>query len=169
MEDPTFSDTISFIWLSDTLSGFILCTNNRSSPEERPQSLPQEKIWKTLTPQLQHKKWWEQNWCHTIKKCDLVPYIHTQLCRLAEEQNTVTLVLNYLKFLHPFRGKKKKKVLICLKYELSLQLKKEKKINPKKPSTTGQIFSGTNFLHTINQSKWEGESRSEEDPQHLNY
>lgn len=65
MEDPTFSEIISFIWLSDSQFIwlpvkflFILCTNNHFLPRRKAtksSSWEKEKYKQTLTPQLQHK------------------------------------------------------------------------------------------------------------------
>lgn len=86
MEDPTFSELISFICLSD--SQFIWLPVLNSVPTT---VLPQKKGHKDFLrrkqkkpehPQIQHKNRWEQNLSSHDIKCELVPYIQTQLCRL---------------------------------------------------------------------------------------
>lgn len=53
-------------------------------------------------------------------------------------------------------------MLICLKYESSLQLEKQKKERQQNPQNRQQLNIFWHKVPAHHQSKWEGESRSEE-------
>lgn len=70
------------------------------------------------------------------KKCDFVPYIHTQLCRL--EENRTRWLWCWIKWNFCIFSEEKK-VLVCLKYESSLQLEKQKKERQQNPQNRQQL------------------------------
>lgn len=170
MEDPTFSDIISFICLSD--SQFIWLPVNFFLYSVPTTILPQKKGHKVFLRRKKNKnkkntsattqKWWEQNCRHTIKSVILY-LIYTRNCVDLERNRTRWLWCWINLTFCIFSGGKKKGAHIHLKYKLSLELKKEqerKKQNSQTANNWPNIFWHKLFAH--HQSKWEGASRSEE-------
>lgn len=143
MEDPTFSDIISFICLSD--SQFIWLPIKFFFYSSVPTTVHLQKkghkvflTRKSTTPNTSAttQKWWEQNGCHTIKSVILY-LIYTRNCVDLKRTEHGDFGAELNEIFASFQ--RKKKVLVCLKYESSLQLEKQKKERQQNPQNRQQL------------------------------
>lgn len=167
MEDPTFSDIISFICLSD--SQFIWLPIKFFFYSSVPTTVHLQKkghkvflTRKSTTPNTSAttQKWWEQNGCHTIKSVILY-LIYTRNCVDLKRTEHGDFGAELNEIFASFQ--RKKRCLYVLNMSRVYNLKNKRKKDNKIPKTVNNWLNI--FWHKLpahHQSKWEGESRSEE-------